>query len=218
MKRNQGKQNCGGRELVVTRDPRGIESLRVTWEKMQRAGTSQVPNTDIDMYISEIKASDCTVQPYIMLFKRNGCPETILIGLIKNELTWSWGQEDLDGQHHPTLLQNGNVLIFDNGARRKCSRIIELNPVSMDIVWEYRSEALTNFYSKSRNSSQRLPNGNTLITESDNGRVFEITNEGEIVWEFYNPDIDVENKRRAAIYRMKRIINPKRFMHLEKFL
>jgi hypothetical protein len=32
-----------------------------------------------------------------------------------------------------------------------------------------------------------LPNGNTLITESDNGRAFEVTREGEIVWEFLSP-------------------------------
>jgi hypothetical protein len=33
----------------------------------------------------------------------------------------------------------------------------------------------------------RLPNGNTLITESDNGRALEVNRGGEVVWEFYNP-------------------------------
>jgi len=35
--------------------------------------------------------------------------------------------------------------------------------------------------------AQRLPNGNTLITESSFGRFFEVTKQGEIVWEYVNP-------------------------------
>ncbi len=43
------------------------------------------------------------------------------------------------------------------------------------------------FYSPSCGTAERLPNGNTLITESDGGRAFEVTPDQEIVWEFYNP-------------------------------
>ncbi|MHC4720712.1 MAG: arylsulfotransferase family protein, partial [Planctomycetota bacterium] len=66
------------------------------------------------------------------------------------------------------------------------------------------------FFSKRRGSCQRLPNGNTLITESDEGRVFEITRGGETVWEFYEPEIRIKNKKRKrmAIYRMMRTTNP----------
>ena len=39
----------------------------------------------------------------------------------------------------------------------------------------------------SRGSNCFLPNGNILIAESDSGHAFEITCEGEIVWDFYNP-------------------------------
>ena len=34
---------------------------------------------------------------------------------------------------------------------------------------------------------QRLPNGNTLITEGSDGRVFEVTKDHELVWEFISP-------------------------------
>ena len=34
---------------------------------------------------------------------------------------------------------------------------------------------------------QRLPNGNTLITEGSDGRVFEVTPDHKIVWEFVSP-------------------------------
>ena len=36
-------------------------------------------------------------------------------------------------------------------------------------------------------NAQRLPNGNTLINEASIGRFFEVTRDGEIVWEYINP-------------------------------
>ena len=69
-------------------------------------------------------------------------------------------------------------------------------------------ESPEKFFSALIGSNQRLPNGNTLITESDKGHVFEITREGKIVWEFYNPNINMEAKKRETIYRMTRIYNP----------
>ena len=44
---------------------------------------------------------------------------------------------------------------------------------SLDILWEYRAEG---FYTLSQGYAQRLANGNTLVTESERGRAFEITN------------------------------------------
>jgi hypothetical protein len=43
------------------------------------------------------------------------------------------------------------------------------------------------FYSHSCGSVAALPNGNLLVTESDNGRAFELDRDGEIVWEYSNP-------------------------------
>jgi predicted Rdx family selenoprotein len=48
-----------------------------------------------------------------------------------------------------------------------------------------------------------LPNGNTLITESTIGRVFEITKNGTIVWEWFNPEINKDGKR-EGVYKMVR--------------
>jgi len=126
----------------------------------------------------------------------------------KEELTWSWGPGELDRQHHPTLLDNGNVLIFDNGWHRDFTRVIELDPLAKEIVWEYRADPPEKFFSRVRGSCQRLPNGNTLITESQKGRVFEVTREGKTVWEFYNPEIQKKHKKRASIYRMTRVAYP----------
>ena len=55
-------------------------------------------------------------------------------------------------------------------------------------------------------TTKRLPNGNTLITESNNGRAFEVTPAGEIVWEFFNPYRTGENNELiAALYDVVRL-------------
>ena len=59
------------------------------------------------------------------------------------------------------------------------------------------------FFSEWRGGAQRFDNGNTLITESETGRAFEVTADGEIVWEFWNPEI-VDGKRKR-IYRFRRV-------------
>ncbi len=91
-------------------------------------------------------------------------------------------------QHDPRVLENGNVQIFDNqGAGKETSRVLEMDPETWKPVWEFTGSDSQPFYSETCGLAQRLLNGNTLITESDFGRAFEITSEGEMVWEFYNP-------------------------------
>jgi hypothetical protein len=96
------------------------------------------------------------------------------------------------GQHHAHMIPQGlpgegNILVFDNGGFggyphqfRWISRILEFDPITLELVWKYESE---NFFSYYISSAQRLPNGNTLIDEGSVGRIFEVTPEGEIVWE-----------------------------------
>ena len=91
-------------------------------------------------------------------------------------------------QHQPVLLDSGNLLLFDNGLpEAQRSAVLELDPLSGEELWAYRSAEPGDFFSKTCGSSERLPNGNTLITETDYGRAFEVTRDGEIVWEFHNP-------------------------------
>jgi len=91
------------------------------------------------------------------------------------------------GQHDPKLLPNGNMLLFTNHMEGSESVVEEFHPTTGDVVWSYRGSDAHPFYSKYLGAVERLPNGNTLITESEGGRAFEVTREGEIVWEFYNP-------------------------------
>jgi len=117
----------------------------------------------------------------------------------KREMLWAWGPTNLHRQHHPTLLSNGNILVFDNGHKR--SQIVELDPLTFEVAWRYAPKR--GFLSRFLGSAQRLPNGNTLITESDRGYVFEVSPNHDIVWRFANPDVQTDNMR-VAIWRMTR--------------
>ena len=121
---------------------------------------------------------------------------------------FTWGPGQLDRQHQPSLLPGGNLLVFDNGSGRGHSRLVELDPTQKEVVWTYEADPKSSFFSIIRGGCQRLPGGNLLVTESERGRVFEITRDGELVWEFFNPDVvNVDGKlARAPIYRMTHIL------------
>ena len=91
------------------------------------------------------------------------------------------------GQHDPQILANGNLLLFENHEKSGHSRVVEIDPVDFETRWSYGGSNEQPLYSKFLGAVQRLPNGNTLITESDAGRAVEVTREGQIVWQFYNP-------------------------------
>ena len=99
-----------------------------------------------------------------------------------------WGMDGGWGKpHQSTVLPNGNVLLFDNRGNRGRSQVIEFDPATFETRWSYRGAEPDDFYSWECGSNQRLPNGNTLITESDRGKAFEVTPDGTIVWKYLNP-------------------------------
>jgi hypothetical protein len=90
-------------------------------------------------------------------------------------------------QHDPDLLPNGSVLLFDNrgdDVKPGGSRILELDPSSGRVLWSYTGSPGRKFRSDKAGGQEMLPNGNLLISEDDNGRVFEVTRENKIVWEY----------------------------------
>lgn len=112
-----------------------------------------------------------------------------VLDLDEQRITWglrgSWV-----GQHDPDLLANGHILLFDNNgdfSHAGRSRVIEIDPLSQAIVWRYAGTPEQPLDSRVRSEQERLANGNTLITESDGGRLLEVTAEGETVWEYLNP-------------------------------
>jgi hypothetical protein len=92
--------------------------------------------------------------------------------------------------HYPEPLPNGNLLIFDNYCMwrsENTSAVIEFDPRARDTVWSFRGEPARRLQSDIRSCQQVLGNGNLLITESDGGRILEVTRAGKIVWEYVNP-------------------------------
>lgn len=107
-------------------------------------------------------------------------------------ILWKLGAPPLAGQHAPYGLANGNILVFVNGPHRlddsmPHSSAIEVNPATGEIVWKFQEPRLMNFFSPRISNAQRLPNGNTLVNEGNFGRFFEVTHDGEVVWEYVNP-------------------------------
>ncbi|RMF73126.1 MAG: hypothetical protein D6744_16030 [Planctomycetota bacterium] len=111
-----------------------------------------------------------------------------IFDLERRELLWAWGQNELDGPNDAQVLANGHVLVFDDGVNREASRVLEIDPAANKIVWTYQSDPPSSFHTTIKGSAQRLANGNTLITDSDSGEIFEIDAGGEIVWRYLGTD------------------------------
>jgi hypothetical protein len=86
------------------------------------------------------------------------------------------------------------VLVFNNGVGRpdgEYSSVDELALPSGDekgspeLVWSYSAKG--RFYADLLSGADRLPNGNTLVCSGTEGRIFEVTPEKAIVWEYRNP-------------------------------
>lgn len=115
--------------------------------------------------------------------------------------------DQTSGQHDAHLIPDGypgagNILLFDNGGYSgwppvyhflwQATRILEIDPITLDIVWQYDASSsgdqVWSFFSYFMGGARRLPNGNTLICETIHGRIFQVTPDGEIVWEYINPN------------------------------
>lgn len=117
----------------------------------------------------------------------------------------------LFGQHHPHWIEKGRpgagkILIFNNGLKRPGERYSSLEIIEppMDAngnysltagkafgpknsSWNYTAPTPTLFFSQNISGAQRLANGNTLICAGSTGRLFEITADKKIVWEYICP-------------------------------
>jgi hypothetical protein len=122
------------------------------------------------------------------------CKNLNLIFIIDKKtgkMVWHYQDDAMGGQHDAQMLDNGNILLFANGAYSADlhhSQVWELNPDSGEVVWRYLArDNPQSFFSPHIGGCQRLKSGNTLICEGAKGCVFEVTPEGEVVWEYVSP-------------------------------
>jgi len=141
-------------------------------------------------------AGDKRFKPGNILLSPRNLGFIFIVDKETKEVVWRYTgnyKGGLAGQHEPHMIEKrlpgeGNITVYDNGAPPLRSSahvgksfILEIDPVTEEIVWKF--EDGERFYSSFRSNVQRLPNGNTLICESEGPRIFEVTRESEIVWE-----------------------------------
>ncbi|OMP31470.1 hypothetical protein BKM32_07055 [Mangrovimonas sp. DI 80] len=130
-----------------------------------------------------------------------------------NPIAYGHGDEEdqqLFGQHTPHwipegLVDEGKILLYNNGnGRPELFSSVDIIEPPVDefnnyiyeagqaygpevAEWQYTDTPMTDLFSRIMSSAQRLPNGNTLICDSDSGYFFEIDSEENKVWEYINP-------------------------------
>ncbi|MBI1314933.1 hypothetical protein GC176_26875 [bacterium] len=113
-----------------------------------------------------------------------------------------------DAQHDAQFLDNGSILLFDNLGHsfsgKTYSRVLEFSPGTMAVPWYYAGGPGVKMFTSTHGSAERLKNGNTLITESNDGRIIEVTKEGKIVWEYVLPGERIGDLSPSTIYHARR--------------
>jgi hypothetical protein len=95
-------------------------------------------------------------------------------------------------QHDPDFTADGTIAVFDNrrdgaaGTMLGGSRILEIDPQTRHVAVRYEGNDREPFFTETMGEQQYLPHGNVLVTESEPGRVFEVTPDGKIVWSYVN--------------------------------
>ena len=120
----------------------------------------------------------------------------LLIVIDRETRKIKWEHRDLTfgHQHDCHILDNGNIMVFCNGFHGRdidmTSTVREFNPDSRETVWEFKANPVTSFFSANISGAQRLWSGNTLVCEGNRGCLFEVTAEGEVVWDVTWDNVD----------------------------
>ena len=124
--------------------------------------------------------------------------------------------DNMGGPHDAHLITEGlpgagNILIYDNAMYTFYSRTLELNTESGEIVWQSEPEFGIEGYVAGRvhfspfiSGSDRMPNGNTVVTSGGNGVVFELTSKNELVWHWVRPTPTPDSAVKWGIFRAHR--------------
>ncbi len=204
-------------DMITILDPEGRETKNISLIKCflnsPYSFVMSLARTRGDIFhTNTIEVMDGSLAGKVPIFKKGRILISIrnlsviaLVDPVEEKICWLlWGMWNL--QHQPTVLENGNILLFDNSPISGRSKVIEFNPLTQEIVWAYRGNDTNKFYSELIGSNQRLPNGNTLITESETGRAFEVTRENRIVWEFFDPHrTGMDKSLIATLYELIRV-------------
>jgi hypothetical protein len=184
-----------------------LEAFERTDEFSQWTADHPLPDTPDIFHTNSVQVVPLFGRPCALLSIRS--IDTIAaIDMATGDVAWAV-TGDWHAQHEAQLI-DGRLLLFDNlgpgggDGRPWRSRVLELEVDDGEVVWSFSQPG---FFSHGAGAQQRLPNGNTLITESDAGRVIEVTPGGRVVWEYLNPRTVREAGREVtlAIMRAERL-------------
>ncbi|MFC9660055.1 arylsulfotransferase family protein [Nocardia sp. NPDC127606] len=122
-----------------------------------------------------------------------------VVDLSANKVRWWWGPGQLSGQHQPTMLPDGHLLVFDNGQRRGYSRVLEVDPVNHAIGWQHLAVPPRKLFCALAGGAEPVANGNIVISDAQAGQAFEVTRDGHTTWAVRTLTVAGE---RAQFYRM----------------
>jgi hypothetical protein len=163
-----------------------LGELKRTYERREKFGADLIHTNAIDVLKTGADAKEPAFKAGRLLLSARTINALLLLDFEKRAIVW-WKQGGFVGQHDPRMLDNGTILLFDNLGTIGKSSVVELDPKTGAELWAYRGTDEQPFHTRCCGTARRLPNGNTLIVETEKGRAFEVTREKEIVWEFVSP-------------------------------
>ncbi len=180
---------------IVLLDAKGRQqsyiSLLEAFERSELGETwlvDHLPSDEPDIFHTnsvEVLSRDGRLQ---LLLSIRSMSTVAILDVVSGRIVWA-----LSGRwhkQHEAQLVDGNLLLFDNLGLTKeqpglsQSRVLEIDFDSLAVVWSFTEPG---FFTKGAGAQQRLPNGNTLITQSERGRIIEVSRDGTVVWEYTNP-------------------------------
>jgi hypothetical protein len=184
----------------VALDEQAEDLLRLTGLEFPRRQEDWAhTNTVESLPETALGRRDERFRPGNVLFSSRNMHTIGVIDYATRKVVWAFGGGELDGQHMPTMLSDGRLLVFDNGTSRGFSRVIELDPERDEITWEFRLPDYA--FARALSGQEVLPNGNILVCCGTPGILMEVTRDGEIVWELRNGVEGCRAEYRTAVYR-----------------
>jgi hypothetical protein len=118
-----------------------------------------------------------------------------------------WSQQGPFGmQHGPRPTPDGGIILFNNFLTAERSSVLTLDPRTRRVTAEYTGPKSEPLHSRRSGRVQLLPNGNTLVVETDRGRALEVAEDGEAVWEYRSPyRVGEREDRVASLYSLERV-------------
>lgn len=113
-----------------------------------------------------------------------------IVNPVSYKILWHYVPENGNQIHTPTMLENGNILMYVNSDCNKSvdsSYVIEINPITKKVIWQYVEKFPDPQPRCSHGSCQRLTNGNTLISNIS-GYIYEVTSDKKIVWQWHTSE------------------------------